>query len=234
MRSRPDFILVAHGTRSAAGVRTVESIARAVAAHVGPVRTAFVDVLGPSPVEALAGSAGSAVLVPAFLASGYHVNTDLPARIVESGHREVTITRALGPDPVLAEVLHARLCDVGWQAGDPVVLAAAGSSDPSAHRDLRTAARLLSSRVGQVRLGFVATGAPQVSDVVARLRHAGHRRVFIASYLLATGVFHARLADCGAAAVTEPLGAHPGLVALLASRFAAARPAVGVGLNRSA
>lgn len=234
MRGRPDHILVAHGTRSAAGVRTVETIAAAVAERVGPVRTAFVDVLGPSPVEALAGSAGRAVLVPAFLASGYHVNTDLPARIAESGHRGATVTAALGPDPVLAAVLHTRLCEVGWQAGDPVVLAAAGSSDPAARRDLVSAARLLSALVGPVRLGFVATGTPTAPDAVARLRRAGHRRVFVASYLLATGVFHARLADCGATGVTEPLGAHPDLVGLLASRFTRARPAVPIGVDRSA
>ena len=131
-------------------------------------------------------------MVPAFLASGYHVNTDLPARVAESGHASVTITPALGPDPVLAEIMRGRLLEVGWSPGDAVVMAAAGSSDPAARRELAHAAALLGELVGEVHLGFVATGVPTVADIVRRLRRSG-RRVFIASYLLAPGVFHTKL-----------------------------------------
>ncbi len=219
-----DLILVAHGTRNPHGLNTITEIAAAVSAHVGPVRTAFVDVLGPNPRELLADSATPAVVVPAFLASGYHVNSDLPARVWESGHRGVTITPALGPDPILAEVMHARLIAVGWSPGDAVVMAAAGSSDPAARRDLDRAAALLASRVGQVHLGFVATGAPTVTDVVQRLRRGRRRRVFVASYLLAPGIFHTKLDGCGADAVAAPLGAHPALITLLARRFTAPVP----------
>jgi sirohydrochlorin ferrochelatase len=214
----PELILVAHGTRNPLGLTMITEIASLVAEHVGTVRTAFVDVLGPNPREVLADSAAPAVVVPAFLASGYHVNADLPARVAESGHTSVTITPALGPDPILAEIMRARLLEVGWSPGDAVVMAAAGSSDPAARRDLFAAAALLGDLVGEVHLGFVATGAPTVADVVHRLRRSG-RRVFIASYLLAPGVFHTKLGRCGAHAVTEPLGAHPDLVALLARRF---------------
>lgn len=212
------LVLVAHGTRRPEGLTVITDIAAAVAQHVGPVLTTFVDVLGPNPREALAAVAGPATIVPAFLASGYHVNTDLPARVRESGHRSAVITPALGPDPAIAEVMHARLLEAGWEPGDAVVMAAAGSSDPDAHRDLRTAAALLAGLVGEVHLGFVATGGPRVADVVAALKRSG-RRVVVASYLLAPGVFHNRLADCGADAVTRPLGADPRLVALLAHRF---------------
>ena len=216
----PELVLVAHGTRNPQGLATITEIASAVAEHVGAVRTAFVDVLGPNPREVLADSATPAVVVPAFLASGYHVNTDLPARVAESGHASVTITPALGPDPVLAEIMRGRLLEVGWSPGDAVVMAAAGSSDPAARRELAHAAALLGELVGEVHLGFVATGVPTVADIVGRLRRSG-RRVFIASYLLAPGVFHTKLGQCGAHAVTEPLGAHPDLVALLAHRFTA-------------
>ncbi|BBY67429.1 sirohydrochlorin chelatase [Mycolicibacterium helvum] len=220
-----ELILVAHGTRNPQGLATITEIASAVAEQVGAVRTAFVDVLGPNPREVLENTASSVVVVPAFLASGYHVNTDLPARVAESGHACVTITPALGPDSVLAGIMHARLLDVGWSPGDAVVMAAAGSSDPAARRELTQAAALLGTLVGEVHLGFVATGAPSVADIVRRLRRSG-RRVFIASYLLAPGVFHTKLGQCGAYAVTEPLGAHPDLVALLAHRF---RAPVGLG-----
>ena len=215
-----ELILVAHGTRNPLGLDTITEIAAAVAEHVGPVRTAFVDVLGPNPREVLADSSTPAIVVPAFLASGYHVNADLPARVAESGHPNVTITPALGPDPILAAIMHGRLLEAGWSPGDAVVMAAAGSSDPAARAELVQAAELLAELVGEVHLGFVATGAPTVADIVGRINGSG-RRVFIASYLLAPGVFHTKLGQCGAHAVTEPLGAHPDLVALLAHRFTA-------------
>ena len=92
------LILVAHGTRSTAGVQTIEALSSAVAARIGPVRTAFVDVLGPNPAEVLAEATEPSVVVPAFLASGYHVHADLPAHIAESG-RAASVTQTLSPDP---------------------------------------------------------------------------------------------------------------------------------------
>ena len=80
---------------------------------------------------------------------------------------------------------------------------------------------MLAERVGPVELGFVATGNPRVGDVVSRLRASGWRRVFAASYLLAPGLFHDRLAECGATAVAGPLGLHPDAVDLVVHRFAA-------------
>lgn len=222
IRRSAELVLVAHGTRNTAGLRTIREIAAAVSRHVGPVRTAFVDVLGPNPRELLAESRRPTVVVPAFLASGYHVNTDLPARVIESGHPAAIVTQAMGPHPALAQVMRERLVEVGWRHGDAVVMAAAGSSDPVAHSDLIKAAALLSDRVGETHIGFVATGAPVVADVVDRLRRSGHRRVFIASYLLAPGVFHSKLHNCGATAVADPLGAHTEVVRLLAGRFTAA------------
>lgn len=221
-----ELILVAHGTRHADGLRTIGEIAAAVSDRIGPVRTAFVDVLGPNPREVLAGCARPAVVVPAFLASGYHVNFDLPERIRESGHGATAVTPALGPDPVLAKVMHLRLIEAGWRPGDVVVMAAAGSSDPAARREVFKAGAMLSSRVGEVHIGFVATGSPRVVDVVEKLsaveklRKAGRRRIFVASYLLAPGVFHSRLQDCGAQAVADPLGCHPEIIELISRRFA--------------
>lgn len=214
-----DFVLVAHGTRNREGLATITEIAAAAAGRLGAVRTSFVDVLGPNPRELLAVSPVPVIIVPAFLASGYHVNTDLPARVRESGHPEVTITPALGPDPALAHVMVARLFEAGWQPGDAVVMAAAGSSDPVAQREVRKAAALLAELVGPVELGFVATGVPAVADIIRRIRTSGRGRVFIASYLLASGFFHTKLGGCGADAVAEPLGAHPDLIGLLVRRF---------------
>jgi sirohydrochlorin ferrochelatase len=45
----------------------------------------------------------------------------------------------------------------------------------------------------------------------------------VASYLLSEGLFQDRLRASGADVVTQPLGTHPGLVRLIASRFRRAR-----------
>ncbi|GAA4391892.1 sirohydrochlorin chelatase [Tsukamurella soli] len=219
--------MVAHGTRSVRGVQAVGDLARAVARRVGTVRVAFVDVLGPSPSEVLGEGDGAAVVVPCFLAAGYHVHTDLPRHVAASGRPEVTVTAPLGPDPLLADALVRRLRAVDWRPGDRIVLGATGSSDPRARADVAAMAALLAERVGDdVAHGFQAAGEPLVSDEVARLR-AAPRRVFVASYQLAPGLFHARLHDVGADAVTAPLGVAPEVVELVAARFTAVRAASG-------
>jgi len=241
--ARPDepaLVLVAHGTRSARGVEMIAALADAVAAELGAavsgrgaegadsdgaapnaaLRTAFVDVLGPSPSEVLRDLDGPAVVVPAFLASGYHVYQDVPREVAESGHAEVAVTAAMGPDPALTRIMAVRLRAAGWRPGDAVVFAAAGSSDARARQDVRRAAGMLAEQLGvPVRIAYVATGAPRVPEVVAELREAGAGRVFVASYLLAHGLFHQRLHDAGADGVAEPIGVHPAVVRLIADRY---------------
>ncbi|MDQ2627897.1 MAG: sirohydrochlorin chelatase, partial [Actinomycetota bacterium] len=140
-------ILVAHGTRRPEGVLMIGELAERVGALLArPVRVAFVDVLGPTPGEILSAEAPTgrpAVVVPAFLARGYHVGVDVPTHVLASGHPDVTIAPALGPDPRVTAVVAARLTESGWRCGDAVILAAAGSSDPTARADLVHAARML-------------------------------------------------------------------------------------------
>lgn len=192
-----------------------------------PVRVAFVDVLGPNPTEILAAEADSgrpAIIVPAFLARGYHVGVDVPTHVLASGHPDVTMTPALGPDPRVAAVLAARLAESGWRTGDSVVLAAAGSSDPTARADIYRAAQMLSRLLdSRVEVAFAATGAPTVADTVADLRSRAATRVVVASYLLADGLFQRRLSEAGADLVTEPLGTHPDIARIVADRFIAAQ-----------
>jgi sirohydrochlorin ferrochelatase len=217
-----ELVLVAHGTRKPDGVAMVGDLARQVSQMLDRrVRVAFVDVLGPTPAEVLDTLDGRpAVLVPAFLSSGYHVRRDIPEHVTASGHPDVTVTPALGPCPQMVRVISDRLVEAGWGPGDSVVLAAAGTSDLLAQRDLRITATLLSAALGaRVDLAYAATGEPRVADAVARLRRRGARRVVVASYLLAEGLFQDRLRASGADIVTEPLGLHPGTVRLVASRF---------------
>ncbi|ONM48104.1 sirohydrochlorin chelatase [Nocardia donostiensis] len=248
--SAPALVLVAHGTRSAEGVEMIAALAEAVsreltsgaaraagisgAKPVGaptctvhratpPVRTAFVDVLGPSPSEVLKDLSAHpepAIVVPAFLASGYHVYQDVPREVADSGHSGAVVTPAMGPDPALICVMAMRLRAAGWQPGDAVVFAAAGSSDPRARRDVRRATAMLAEHLGTpVHPGYIATGAPRVPDVVRAVRASGEPRVFVASYLLAHGLFQQRLHEAGATAVADPIGVHPAVVRLIAGRY---------------
>ncbi|WP_281180250.1 CbiX/SirB N-terminal domain-containing protein, partial [Nocardia acidivorans] len=101
-------------------------------------------------------------------------------------------------------------------------------SDARARRDVRRAAGLLAEQIAApVRVAFIATGEPRVPDVVAALRERGARRVFIASYLLAHGLFHERLHAAGADGVAEPIGVHPAIVRLLIDRYRLAASTLG-------
>jgi sirohydrochlorin ferrochelatase len=216
---------VAHGTRKRRGVEMVGDLADRVSTSLGRrVHVSFVDVLGPTPSAVLASIVGPTIVVPAFLSRGYHVRSDIPAHVAASRHPEVTVTEALGPGPHVMRVLADRLIESGWRRGDSVILAAAGTSDPGAQRDLHTMATGLSAITGsRVELAFAATGVPRVADAVSALRRRGARRVVVASYLLSDGLFQDRLHDSGADVVTEPLGTHDGLVRLIVSRFRRAR-----------
>ncbi|MGX9789209.1 sirohydrochlorin chelatase [Mycobacterium sp. MMS18-G62] len=220
------LLLVAHGTCKQRGVELIGDIAERVSASLGrPVNVSFVDVLGPTPSEVLRQMPDEpVVLVPAFLSRGYHVTSDIPAHVETSGHPDVTVTEALGPGHELVRVLADRLVESGWRRDDSVILAAAGTSDPAAQRDLHTTATGLSALTGsRVELAFAATGTPRVSDAVAALRRQRRGRIVVASYLLSDGLFQDRLRASGADVVTEPLGTHPRLVRLIANRFSRAR-----------
>jgi sirohydrochlorin ferrochelatase len=206
------LVLVAHGTHDPAGVRVIHELAALVRGRLPGVRVevAFADVCGPTVDAALRTVDGPAVVVPAFLASGYHVRTDLPAQV---GGRAV-ISPPLGPAPTVVAAMHDRLRAAGWRPGVPVVMAAAGSADPRARSDVRRAATLLGLRIGApVRIGYVATAWPRLADVV-------RPGVAVASWLLAPGAFHRAVADAGVGVVSEPLGAHPRVAQLIARRYA--------------
>ncbi|MDD7965156.1 sirohydrochlorin chelatase [Actinomycetospora lemnae] len=222
--SAPALLLLAHGTQDAAGRATWERLTAAVAQAVPEVevRLAYADVVSPTMAEALAELPGPVVVVPAFLAAGFHVRVDVPEQLAATGRPDVVVAEAFGPDPELVGVLLDRLAEAGAQPGDTVVLAAAGSNDPRARADLDTAAALLTARVGhEVPVGYIAGGEPRVASVVASAGSRGPR-VVVATWLLAPGAFHRWLADAGAAVVAEPLGEHPDVVDVVVRRYRAA------------
>lgn len=220
----PSLLLVAHGTRDPGGAVTTEQVAARARQALGvPVASCYVDVRRPTPADALAELPGPCVAVPMFLAAGYHVRVDVPAQLRATGRGDVLLADAFGPDPLLVDAAVQRLDEAGAGPRDTVVLAVIGSSDPRAQADSVQAARRLGRALGRpVTLATTAMGGPRVPEAVARLRVEGATRVAVASWLLAPGLFHRRLADCGADVVAEPLADHDAVLELIARRYHAA------------
>jgi sirohydrochlorin ferrochelatase len=232
----PVLLAVAHGSRDPAARACVGALAsgvRAVAGGVG-VRAAFVQHARPLLAEALAGAvtevgAGRVIIVPLLLSTGYHLTVDIAEAAVRAG---VPVAGPLGPDARLVPALADRLAEAGVPAGTPVVLAAAGSSDPAAAADTRSQAALLGAHLRvPVVAAFASAAAPAVPGAVADLAARTGRPVAVATYLLAPGLFHGRLRHSGAAWVSAPLGDHPAVARLIADRF---RAVAGTALNRAA
>ncbi|WP_405472708.1 sirohydrochlorin chelatase [Paenarthrobacter ilicis] len=209
----PVLIACAHGTRNPVGQAAI----RKVMAEIGELRPglqvveAYVDVQEPElggVVEGLP-EGTDAVVVPLLLSTGFHIKVDVPKAI--KSRPEVVAARPLGPDPRLAELLATHLRAAGLEENDGVLLAAAGSSLPDGSIDSEEQARLLGGLLpNKVRVAYGASAQPTVPDGVASLRaelaaDGNNGRVFIASYLLATGYFHDQLAKSGADVIAAPL-----------------------------
>nr|WP_043806602.1 CbiX/SirB N-terminal domain-containing protein [Paenarthrobacter aurescens] len=223
----PVLIACAHGTRNAEGQAAI----RRVMAEIETLRPglrvveAYVDVQEPElggVVEGLP-EGTAAVVVPLLLSTGFHIKVDVPKAI--KTRPEVVAARPLGPDPRLAELLATHLRAAGLQENDGVLLAAAGSSLPDGSVDSEEQARLLAELLpNKVRVAYGASAQPTVPDGVASLRaelaeDGGTGRVFIASYLLATGYFHDQLAKAGADIVAAPLLPSPVLAEIALERY---------------
>ncbi|NEA40503.1 CbiX/SirB N-terminal domain-containing protein, partial [Streptomyces sp. SID11385] len=115
----PTLLALAHGTRDPEGVRVVRDLVDRVRLARPEVRVelAWLGLVQPSVPEALAALTGPVVAVPLLLARGYHVRADIPTLLAESGRADVTVAQALGPSPLLAKALAARLEEAGRRAG---------------------------------------------------------------------------------------------------------------------
>ena len=214
--SRPPLVAVAHGSSHPGAARTVSALARQVTrlAPVIDIRVAYVQHAEPSLSQALADAGSDAVVVPLLLSTGYHLTTDIAAAA------RGPVAGPLGPDHLLVTALVARLEEAGVPGGTAVVLAAAGSSDPKAADQIAAQAAMLASELDvPVTAAFAASGQPSVEDAVADLRGLTGGPIAVASYLLAPGLFHDRLAKSGADWVTAPIGDHPAVAALVIDRY---------------
>jgi sirohydrochlorin ferrochelatase len=126
----------------------------------------------------------------------------------------------VGNDTRLLQALPRLLDRAGRQEGDAVVLGAAGSSHAHALSEVEhTATRLARLLNAPVEVGHAATARPTVAEAVARARERGARRVAVASWLLAPGLFHARMAEAGAEVVSDPLCADDAVARVVLERY---------------
>jgi sirohydrochlorin ferrochelatase len=222
----PVLVACAHGTRNPTGRRLIAELALAARGLRPGLTTtaAFVDVQPPTVVDVVAGLSAAgrpSVVVPLLLSGGYHVHVDIAGAVARAEH--AIAARPLGPDPRLVEVMHDRLVQAGADPRDPltaVVVAAAGSSDPRSVADVEnTADQLQRTWAGPVTTGYGSAARPTVPDAVLAARRAGATRVIVASYLLAPGHFHDKLAGTGADAITAPLLPDERIAAVLLDRY---------------
>ncbi|MHA7248437.1 sirohydrochlorin chelatase [Arthrobacter tecti] len=203
----PVLVACSHGTSSVEGQAAVNRM-RDEMRFLRPeldIREAYVDVQQPDLPDVVAALPdGPAVIVPLLLSVGYHVKVDIAQAV--AGRPGTVASAPLGPDPRLAKMLQQRLEEAGVEAGAAVVLAAAGSSDPSAAEDVgKLLEQLAELRTGQVLAGYGASARPSVPKAVQQLHDDDGAAPAIASYLLAPGYFHDQLAKAGASLVTAPL-----------------------------
>ncbi|HEY4463277.1 MAG TPA: CbiX/SirB N-terminal domain-containing protein [Streptosporangiaceae bacterium] len=237
----PPLVAVAHGSRDPRAAATVEDLLglvrerAAVRGYPGlEVRAAYLGHAAPALGQALGALDGPAVVLPLLLTAAYHSKADIPGVLREARTARprlaVTYGRPLGPHPRLLDALDRRLAEV--TGGEPtpgdtaVVLAAAGSSDPAANAVIAaTAARWRSARGWQAVLpAYASAASPTPPQAVAAALRGGARRVLVASYLLAPGLFADQVRRdslaAGAAAVSSALGAAPEVADVVLSRYA--------------
>jgi sirohydrochlorin ferrochelatase len=230
------LIAVAHGSRdprSAACVSALLDVVRAREPALD-VRAAFLELSAPRLLDVLTAVAAEgrreAVIVPLLLGSAYHARVDLPGLVAEAHARlprlSVSVSDVLGPDERLSDLALRRL-DVPLD--DPslgVVLAAAGSSHPSANAAVAEVASAWARRfpVAGVLPAFASAADPTVPAAVAALRARGARRIAVASWFIAPGRLPDKVAALAGpdAVIAEPLGAAPELASVVVDRYLAA------------
>lgn len=219
----PLLVATSHGTDSLPGQAAIRALVDALADRLGDdhVAEAFVDVQAPYVGDVVASAGRPCVVVPLLLSPGYHVHHDIARAVAPEQH---TAARTMGPDIRIAETMRQRLVEAGYQPGDTVVMAAAGSTDVRAREATDEAASQLAKVLGtDVAVGHLGgTGTP-LADVIAQ--HAGER-IALASYLLAAGHFDDMVIAAAAEVKTRPLlpdtTPDPRIVDVVVERYAEA------------
>jgi sirohydrochlorin ferrochelatase len=241
------LVAVAHGSADPRASATIGELMATVAKRAPQwaaarglsapdLRTAYLGHAPPSLPQVMStiGPGRQVTVLPLLLTAAYHSKADIPrmlARVSRDFPRlRVRYGATLGPHPLLLPALERRLGDPGSDpAHTGVVLAAAGSSDPEANATIARLAAQWQVRAGwfAVRPAYASACDPSPAAAVAGLLRAGARRVVVATYLLAPGLFADKIRRsslaAGAAAVSPALGASAEVADILLDRFTEAR-----------
>lgn len=215
----PTLVLALHGTRRASGTAFAETLRRAVSQQLPgvDVQLGFVDIHEETLADVV-GRLDASVIVPVFLAAGYHVAHDVNEAVESAGGRSIA-TSHIGGDMVHA--IADRLLASG-PLGDAVVLAAIGSKRLGAQAEvLSTASRLSEIVQRPVKAGFIFASEPSLQDAAAALRQRGHKDLSVATHALLPGLYQDHIAALGLPS-SDPIGLHPRLLAAITSRYRAA------------
>jgi len=184
---------------------------------------------GPEGPHAVAG-----VVVP-LLAGPYPAIDDQLARAVSEASAAVLLAAHLGPHPLVAESLHARLADAGLArqarahglsvatAGHGVLVVADGGLE--AVQSAEVAAVLLASRLSIPTVTALLGDSAAISRGLSLLRDAGSQRATFAPCVIGLETPRYELDSLTAQygiPCAAPLGAHPAVAQLVAIRYGAA------------
>src|SRR6516165_1706286 len=185
------------------------------------------------------GGGPAAVVVPLLAFPNAEVDGAI-ADVVAASPAPLLVAAHLGPHPLLAEALHARLADAGLAraarvgrisivtAADGVIVGAVGEED--AIEGAGVVAVLLASRLTMPVAAASLTDPASIKDAASRLRQAVPN-VALAPCLVGPELTSGTLEAIAALTSTEcapPLGGHPAVGQLVAIRYGAALAAPGV------
>jgi hypothetical protein len=157
------------------------------------------------------------------------------AQAVGSVHGQALLAAHLGPHPMVAEALHARLAERGLarqlrssglslSTANHGVLVVAGHGE-AATRDAAVAAVFLASRLSMPTTAAMLSDPASISAAVDRLRQAGADHPAISPCIIGPEVPQHELqslADMLGAPLAAPLGAHQAIGQMVAMRYGAA------------
>lgn len=216
-REFPPLVAVAHGSRDSRAKANVRKLLELIRQRRPGLRVsdAYVELTEPSFSCLTQQLNQPPVVIPLLLSRGYHLYHDV-YKIAEANG--FAVSRALGPDELLIEVMENRLVEAGMPRGIPTILAAAGSLDSEGISDVTRTAALLQKRLGaSVTPAFIGTSFPNVAQAIELLNTNGNCAV--ATYLLSPGRFSTSLSSSRAKWIAKPLGSHPLVVDLILRRY---------------
>ncbi len=237
----PALVIAVPGSSRPETEETVIRIAEAVgtSCHGAEVRIGFLrggkDSLEEVLDELGSGPAGpAAVVVPLLAFPNAEVDAAI-ADIVAASRAPFLVAAHLGPHPLLAEALHARLADARLArasrvgrisivtAADGVIVGAAGEDE--AIEGAGVVAVLLASRLTMPVASASLTDPGSIKDAANRLGEARVARVALAPCMVGPELTSGTLDAIAALTTTEcapPLGSHPAVAQLVAIRYGAA------------